>query len=80
MRRKGYRIIEEDVILSANIFYRGKVPGDLDHIVATLLDGIKGVVMRDDKLVKGFERVFAIPNFGQDCVVIELRPIKDLTK
>lgn len=78
MRRKGYRIIEGDIVLSANIFYRGRVPGDLDYIVETLLDGIKGVVMRDDKLVKGFERIYALPNSGQDVIVLEVREVKDL--
>lgn len=78
MRRKGYKIIEGDVILSANIFFKGKVPGDVDHLLNTLFDGLKGVVMRDDRLIKGLERVYALSNSGQDVIVLEIRGVVDL--
>lgn len=78
MRRHQLRPIQGPVVLSANVYLSGKATGDIDHLLSTLLDGIKGVLFRDDKDVKMIERFTLIENSGQDCVVLEVRETRNL--
>lgn len=70
--------LEGDLVISANIFYKRGKPGELSDIVATLLEGIKKLAIKDNASVVGFERVYVLENSGQDCVVLEIRETKNL--
>lgn len=78
MREKHLSRLEGSLVISANIYYIRQKPGELTDILATILEAIKKVVIKDDASVVGFERVYVLENSGQDCVILEIRQTKDL--
>lgn len=80
MRKRQLRTLQGPVVLSANMFFQRKQTEDIDHLLSTLLNGLKGSVFKDDRDVKMLERFSVIENSGQDCVVLEIRPAKDLNE
>lgn len=78
MRKHRLRPIQGDVAISANVYFSGKSTGDIDHLLSTLMDSLKNVAFGDDSHVRMIERFCILPNSGQDCCVVEIRPIRKL--
>lgn len=78
MRANHLKRLEGSLVISANIYYTREKFGELTEILATILQGIKKVVIKDNAQVVGFERVYVLENSGQDCVVLEIRQTKNL--
>ncbi len=78
MRAKHLSRLEGNLVVSANIYYTRQKPGELTDILATLLEGIKKIAIKDGADVVGVERVYVLENSGQDCVILEIRQTKDL--
>ncbi len=78
MRAKHLKRLDGSLVISANIYYTRQKPGELTDILATLLEGIKKIAIKDNANVVGVERVYVLENSGQDCVILEIRQTKDL--
>lgn len=65
-----------DLRLNIHYFHRGRSRPDLDNVVKTIFDGLKGGLYEDDNQIKGFnmeaydlDKVFTMDNVKEDWIL-----------